>query len=70
MFKEFRKEIEWAGQNAGLRNRKIARQADGAVMATLGESKVLCTVVGEKAPKPGSIFSRFAFTTSKNICCR
>lgn len=56
MFKEFRKEIEWAGQKLVLETGKIARQADGAVMATLGESKVLCTVVGEKTPKPGLDF--------------
>ncbi len=56
MFKEFRKEIEWAGQTLVLETGKIARQADGAVMATLGESKVLCTVVGEKSPKPGLDF--------------
>ena len=56
MFKEFRKEIEWAGQTLVLETGKIARQADGAVMATLGESKVLCTVVGEKNPKPGLDF--------------
>ncbi len=56
MFKEFRKEIEWAGQTLVLETGKIARQADGAVMATLGESKVLCTVVGEKKPKPGLDF--------------
>ncbi len=56
MFQEFRKEIEWAGQKLVLETGKIARQADGAVMATLGESKVLCTVVGEKSPKPGLDF--------------
>ena len=56
MFKEFRKEIMWAGQKLVLETGKIARQADGAVMATLGESKVLCTVVGEKSPKPGLDF--------------
>ncbi len=56
MFKEFRKEIEWGGQTLVLETGKIARQADGAVMATLGESKVLCTVVGEKSPKPGLDF--------------
>ncbi len=56
MFKEFRKEIEWAGKTLVLETGKIARQADGAVMATLGESKVLCTVVGEKSPKPGLDF--------------
>ncbi len=63
MFKEFRKEIEWAGQKLVLETGKIARQADGAVMATLGESKVLCTVVGEKNPNQGSIFSRCPSTT-------
>jgi polyribonucleotide nucleotidyltransferase len=56
MFKEFRKEIEWAGQKLVLETGKIARQADGAVMATLGESKVLCTVVGAKSAKPGIDF--------------
>ncbi|MGJ3260389.1 MAG: polyribonucleotide nucleotidyltransferase [Rhodospirillales bacterium] len=56
MFQEFRKEIEWAGQKLVLETGKIARQADGAVMATLGDSKVLCTVVGEKSPRPGLDF--------------
>lgn len=56
MFKEFRKEIEWAGQKLVLETGKIARQADGAVMASLGESKVLCTVVGAKSAKPGIDF--------------
>lgn len=56
MFKEFRKEIEWAGQKLVLETGKIARQADGAVMATLGESKVLCTVVGAKSARPGIDF--------------
>ena len=56
MFKEFRKEIDWAGQKLVLETGKIARQADGAVMATLGESKVLCTVVGAKSAKPGVDF--------------
>ncbi len=56
MFKEFRKEIDWGGKTLILETGKIARQADGAVMATLGESKVLCTVVGAKSPKPGIDF--------------
>jgi len=56
MFKEFRKEIDWGGKTLVLETGKIARQADGAVMATLGESKVLCTVVGAKSPKPGIDF--------------
>ncbi|MDH5748487.1 MAG: polyribonucleotide nucleotidyltransferase [Rhodospirillales bacterium] len=56
MFKEFRKEIEWGGRKLILESGKIARQADGAVMATYGDTKVLCTVVGEKNAKPGLDF--------------
>ncbi|MCP5366311.1 MAG: polyribonucleotide nucleotidyltransferase [Hyphomicrobiales bacterium] len=56
MFKEFRKEIEWGGRTLVLETGKIARQADGAVMATYGDTKVLCTVVGEKSPRPGLDF--------------
>ncbi|MCW8835475.1 MAG: polyribonucleotide nucleotidyltransferase [Rhodospirillales bacterium] len=56
MFKEFRKEIEWGGRPLILETGKVARQADGAVMVTYGETKVLCTVVGEKSPRPGLDF--------------
>ena len=48
MLKEFRKEITWGRSVLSLESGKIARQADGAVLATLGETKVLCTVVYEK----------------------
>ena len=54
MFKEFRKEIPWGGRQLILESGRIARQADGAVLATLGETKVLCTVVYEKTPKASS----------------
>ncbi|MBC8339825.1 MAG: polyribonucleotide nucleotidyltransferase [Rhodospirillales bacterium] len=56
MFQEFRKEIEWGGRTLVLETGKIARQADGAVMATYGDTKVLCTVVGEQKPRPGIDF--------------
>ena len=56
MFKEYRKEIEWGGRPLILETGKIARQADGAVMATYGDTKVLCTVVGETFPRPGLDF--------------
>ena len=56
MFKEFRKEITWGGRRLVLESGKIARQADGAVVATMGETKVLCTVVYEKTPKAGLDF--------------
>ena len=59
MFKTFRKEIKWGGRKLVLETGKIARQADGAVLATYGETTVLCTVVAaEAAASPASIFSR------------
>ncbi len=56
MFQEFRKEIEWGGRPLILEAGKIARQADGAVVATYGDTKVLCTVVFDKQPKLGLDF--------------
>ncbi|HIJ63769.1 MAG TPA: polyribonucleotide nucleotidyltransferase [Rhodospirillaceae bacterium] len=56
MFKPFRKELTWGGRKLVLETGKIARQADGAVLATYGETKVLCTVVGAKTVKPGVDF--------------
>ncbi|NQU60090.1 MAG: polyribonucleotide nucleotidyltransferase [Rhodospirillales bacterium] len=56
MFKEHKVEIEWGGRKLVLETGKIARQADGAVMATYGDTKVLCTVVGEAKPRPGIDF--------------
>ena len=56
MFKTFRKELIWGGRKLVLETGKIARQADGAVLATYGETKVLCTAVGAKSPKPGIDF--------------
>ncbi len=49
-------EIEWAGRPLKLETGKVARQADGAVIATYGETVVLATVVSAKAPKPGQDF--------------
>ena len=56
MFREFRKEIEWGGKPLILETGKVARQADGCVIVTYGESTVLCAVVGERQPKPGLDF--------------
>ncbi|GGF01783.1 polyribonucleotide nucleotidyltransferase [Stappia taiwanensis] len=56
MFDIHRVEVEWAGRPLTLETGKIARQADGAVLATYGETKVLATVVAAKAPKPGQDF--------------
>ncbi|MDI7862940.1 polyribonucleotide nucleotidyltransferase [Rhizobiaceae bacterium n13] len=56
MFDVHTVEIEWAGRPLKLETGKIARQADGAVLATYGETVVLATVVSAKAPKPGQDF--------------
>ena len=56
MFKIFRKEIDYGGRKLVLETGKMARQADGAVLATYGETSVLCTAVGAKTTKPGQDF--------------
>ena len=52
MFNIPREEIEWAGRKLVLETGKVARQADGAVMATYGGTTVLCTVVAQREAKP------------------
>ena len=56
MFDIYRKELNWGGKQLILETGKIARQADGAVLASLGETTVLCTAVGAKSAKPGIDF--------------
>ena len=56
MFDIKKKTIDWAGKKLTLETGRIARQADGAVLATYGETTVLATVVFAKAPKPGLDF--------------
>ncbi len=56
MFNVVRKSIEWGHDTLTLETGKIARQADGAVLATYGETSVLATVVFERKAKPGQDF--------------
>src|ERR1700749_2343392 len=56
MFQVYRKELDWGGRRLVLETGKIARQADGAVLATYGETTVLCTAVAAKTAKPGQDF--------------
>ena len=56
MFSIYRNEIDWGGRKLVLETGRIARQADGAVLCTYGDTVVLCTVVGERTPKPGLNF--------------
>ncbi len=52
MFKQFKEEIDFAGKKLTLETGKIARQADGAIIATCGETVVISTVVGAKKVNP------------------
>jgi polyribonucleotide nucleotidyltransferase len=56
MFEIHREEISWAGRKLVLETGRIARQADGAVLATYGETTVLAAVVSAKTGKPGVDF--------------
>src|ERR1700742_2014983 len=56
MFKVTKEEFDWGGRKFTLETGKVARQADGAVIATYGETVVLATVVGALQPKEGIDF--------------
>ena len=56
MFNVQRKEVLWGGRKLILEAGRIARQADGAVLATYGETVVLCTAVAQRQIKPGIDF--------------
>ena len=56
MFDIQREELDWCGRRLVLETGRLARQADGAVLATWGETTVLATVVAEKEAKPGQDF--------------
>ena len=56
MFKVYRKEIMWGGRKLTLETGRIARQADGAVLATYGETVVLCTATAARTVRPGIDF--------------
>ena len=56
MFTIHRKELDWGGRKLVLETGKIARQAHGAVVATLGDTTVLCTAVAAPTPREGIDF--------------
>ncbi len=56
MFEIYREELDWAGRTLVLETGRIARQADGAVLATYGETTVLASVVSMRTAKPGQDF--------------
>ncbi len=56
MFDIVRKSIEWGGRTLTLETGRVARQADGAVLATYGETVVLCAVTAARSVKEGQDF--------------
>src|SRR5690606_33123574 len=56
MFNVVREEITWGDRTIILETGKIARQADGAVVVTCGETVVLCTAVAKNKADPGVDF--------------
>ncbi len=56
MFNVYKKEIDFAGKTLTLETGKVARQADGCVIATIGETSVLCAVTGAKSVREGQDF--------------
>ena len=56
MFNIHKVELMWGGRPLVIETGKIARQADGAVLVTYGETTVLCTAVAAKTAKPGIDF--------------
>ncbi len=56
MFNVEKVSIEWGGRTLTLETGRMARQADGSVLATYGDTQVLATAVGAKSAKPGVDF--------------
>src|SRR6187549_1129534 len=56
MFDMHRVELDWGGRKLTLETGRMARQADGAVLASYGDTTVLATVVAAKEPREGVDF--------------
>uniref|UniRef100_UPI004047D1AC polyribonucleotide nucleotidyltransferase n=1 Tax=Yoonia sp. TaxID=2212373 RepID=UPI004047D1AC len=56
MFNEVKKSIQWGEETLTLETGKVARQADGSVIATLGETSVMANVTFARKQKPGQDF--------------
>ncbi|MBC6437713.1 MAG: polyribonucleotide nucleotidyltransferase [Rhodobacteraceae bacterium] len=56
MFDITKKEMQWGEETLTLETGRVARQADGSVIATLGETSVMANVTFAKTPKPGQDF--------------
>ena len=69
MFDVMTKSMQWGDENLTLETGKVARQADGSVIATLGETSVMANVTFAKQQKPDQDFSSDG-SLSREILCR
>ena len=67
MFNITKKSIEWGGRTLTLETGRIARQADGAVLATYGDTSVLAAVTAAKQPNPNFDFFPLTVHYQENI---
>ena len=67
MFKIHKEEIEVNGKKLTLETGKVARQADGAIIATLGETVVIATAVGAKKVAEGQDYFPLSVNYQENI---
>ena len=67
MFKVFKKEIDFGGKKITLETGKVARQADGAIIVTCGETVVLATAVGAKKVNPDVDYFPLSVNYQENI---
>ena len=66
MFDIKKTEIEWGGKTLTLETGRVARQADGAVLATLGETVVLCGLTPTSTvPRTSSVAGSISVTTTR-----
>ena len=70
MFNKVSKSMKLGAHELKLETGEVARQADGAVMVSYGETVVLVTVVGNQNVKEGQDFFPINCGLSrKNVCC-
>ena len=67
MFEITRKSLQWGGRELTIETGKIARQADGAVIVTYGETQVLATAVGVQENGGTNDFFHSQFIILKNF---
>ena len=70
MFEIYREEVEWGGRTLKLETGRMARQADGAVLAQYGETSVLATVVGNARRTPRRTSSPLQSTIRRRLTRR